>query len=220
MVLHCELWESNPCWLPQWIGEQAAVTSKSWNSGSGTHTHSILAGTQGKGPSGELFLHTQIHAWQVAIFGISLFWLTSWLLQKGAKGKPACCYSLLTSPTNVFISKAITGTFKIIFSSLILGLGKSMLLTESFTNLNQKYVLQPKDRIQMPPSAHHWSILRITRPWQMYTSRPQSIHLLKPPQWQLLLLSPVLPPQLCKNKENAVTALVSQTTLECYTEVW
>lgn len=142
------------------------------------------------------------------------------IASKGSKGETCMLLLPLTSPTNVFISKAITGTFKIIFSSLILGLGKSMLLTESFTNLNQKYVLQPKDRIQMPPSAHHWSILRITRPWQMYTSRPQSIHLLKPPQWQLLLLSPVLPPQLCKNKENAVTALVSQTTPECYTEVW
>lgn len=31
-----------------------------------------------------------------------------------------------------------------------------MLLTESFTNLNQKYVLQPKGRIQMPLSAHRW----------------------------------------------------------------
>lgn len=31
-----------------------------------------------------------------------------------------------------------------------------MLVTESFTNLNQKYVVQPKGRIQMPSSAHHW----------------------------------------------------------------
>lgn len=54
----------------------------------------------------------------------------------------------------------------------------------------------------------------------MYTSRPQSIHLIKPPQWQLLLPPPLLPPELRKNKENAVTALFSQTTLECYHEVW
>lgn len=73
------------------------------------------------------------------------------IASKESKGETCVLPLPLTSPTNVFISKAIMGTFKIIFSSLILGLGKSMLLTESFTNLNQKYVLQPKDRIQMPP---------------------------------------------------------------------
>lgn len=71
MVLHCELCESNCCWLPQ-QREQAAATRKA-EIQSVAHTQSILAGTQGKGPSEELFLHTQIRASQVAIFGISLF---------------------------------------------------------------------------------------------------------------------------------------------------
>lgn len=63
-----------------------------------------------------------------------------------------------------------------------------------------------------PPLPIVGSVLRITRLWRMYTSRPQSIHLIKAPQWQLLLPSPVLPPELCKNKENVVTALVSNNS--------
>lgn len=95
-----------------------------------------------------------------------------------------------------------------------------MLVTESFTNLNQKYVVQPKGRIQMSSSAHHWIHIKAHKTLKNVQQRAQINPPDQTPQWQLLLPSPVLAPELCKNKENAVTALVSQTTLECYHEVW
>lgn len=53
------------------------------------HLHSTLAGTKCKGLSVELFLRSQIRVRDAAKFGISLFWLASWLLQKGACTAPS-----------------------------------------------------------------------------------------------------------------------------------
>lgn len=94
-----------------------------------------------------------------------------------------------------------------------------MLLTESLTNLNQKYVLQPKGRIQMPPSAHRWIHIKDHKTLKNAHQRAPT----NPPDQTPSVTAPppltCLPPRLCKNKENAVTALASQTTLECYHEV-
>lgn len=117
-------------------------------------------GTQCKGPQWS-FLCSQICVCDVAKFGISLFCFKAGCFKR-EQGENLC-----TAPSyqfnDVFISKVIMEAFKILFSSLILGLRRSTLFTESHINSGHTEIcITTGIGSRHSPSAHQGFCLRTT----------------------------------------------------------